>query len=56
MGQLFLLVEHWFVTFPDSPWESKDGTAPEDLKRNLAGRLDELRDCSMEGCRDAEWF
>src|SRR5215211_8572931 len=42
----------------DNPYEleSKDGTAPEALKRNLAGRLDELRDCSKEGCRDAEGF
>jgi len=42
----------------DDPYEleSKDGTAPEDLKRDLAGRLDELRDCSKEGCREAEGF
>ena len=42
----------------DDPYEleSKDDTASEDLKRDLAGRLDELRDCSTEGCRDAEGF
>ena len=36
--------------------ESKVDTAPEDLMQDLAGRLDELRDCSTEGCRQAEGF
>jgi hypothetical protein len=31
-------------------------TAPDDLKQNLSSRLDELRDCSREGCRSAEGF
>jgi N-acetylglucosamine-6-sulfatase len=42
----------------DDPYEleSQHSTASEDLKQDLAGRLDELRDCSKEGCRDAEGF
>jgi N-acetylglucosamine-6-sulfatase len=42
----------------DDPYEleSQHSTASEDLKQDLAGRLDELRDCSRESCRDAEGF
>ena len=42
----------------DDPYEldSLHKTAPSDLKKDLAGRLDRLRDCSGEGCRDAEGF
>jgi arylsulfatase A-like enzyme len=42
----------------DDPYEleSQHSTGPEDLKQELAGRLDELRDCSKEGCRHAEGF
>jgi N-acetylglucosamine-6-sulfatase len=36
--------------------ESQHMTAPNDLKQDLAGRLDRLRDCSREGCSDAEGF
>jgi N-acetylglucosamine-6-sulfatase len=42
----------------DDPYELKSQhmTAPDDLKQNLSGRLDELRDCSGEGCGDVEGF
>jgi len=42
----------------DDPYElqSQHNTAPVDLKQDLAGRLDELRECSKEACRDAEGF
>jgi N-acetylglucosamine-6-sulfatase len=34
--------------------ENQANTAPNDLKQELAERLDRLRDCSREGCHDAE--
>jgi N-acetylglucosamine-6-sulfatase len=42
----------------EDPYEltSLHETAPDDLKEGLSSRLDELRNCSREGCRAAEGF
>ena len=42
----------------DDPYEleNRADAAPTTLKQDLSGRLDELRNCSREGCRDAEGF
>jgi N-acetylglucosamine-6-sulfatase len=36
--------------------ESQHETAPDSLKQYLSSRLDRLRDCTREGCRNAEGF
>ena len=42
----------------EDPYEllSRHGTAPDSLKQHLSSRLDRLRDCAREGCRNAEGF
>jgi N-acetylglucosamine-6-sulfatase len=42
----------------EDPYElqSQHDTAPDNLKQDLASRLNKLRDCAAEGCRKAEGF
>jgi N-acetylglucosamine-6-sulfatase len=42
----------------EDPYElrSLHQSAPEELKQSLSSRLDRLRDCSRQGCRNAEGF
>jgi N-acetylglucosamine-6-sulfatase len=50
--------ERELYNLKEDPYElqSLHNTASPDFKRHLARRLDRLRDCSREGCRNAEGF
>jgi N-acetylglucosamine-6-sulfatase len=50
--------ERELYNLTEDPYElqSRHQTAPADLKQNLSSRLDRLRDCARDGCRNAEGF
>jgi N-acetylglucosamine-6-sulfatase len=50
--------ERELYNLKEDPYEvqSRHKTAPADLKRHLSSRLDRLRDCARDGCRNAEGF